>query len=169
VPAVSGDLDGLWKLWRRRDVRRYLFDDAEVTRELAAEVLAGCLAEATAGRGLWIVHERAAATTIGCVALMLVGSAAEHDPTLAGLVEPMAALEPAWWGRGFATEALAALLAHAFGALDLPRIAGVTDVPNEGSHRMLLRLGFVVRGEREGPCHRIRTYLLERPNPLEEQ
>jgi RimJ/RimL family protein N-acetyltransferase len=59
---------------------------------------------------------------------------------------------------------LRALVDHAFGALGFARIAGVTDVPNEASHRMLLRLGFIVRGECAGPHHRLRTYMLDRPS-----
>ena len=164
VPAAASDLETLWALWSDREVRRFLFDDQEVSRELATEVLSGLLAAAPRGLGLWLARERASAAAIGCGALMPVGNAAEYEPALAGLVEPMAALHPAWWGRGYATEALRALVDHAFGALDLPRIAGVTDVPNEASHRMLLRLGFILRGECAGPHYRLRTYMLDRPS-----
>ncbi|MEN3274401.1 MAG: [ribosomal protein S5]-alanine N-acetyltransferase [Massilia sp.] len=52
------------------------------------------------------------------------------------------ALGRAWWGKGFAGEALEALLDHAFGALDLNRIEADIDPRNEASARLLERLGF---------------------------
>jgi RimJ/RimL family protein N-acetyltransferase len=161
LPVTRDDLDALWAIWREPDVRRYLFDDEPVTRERAAEVVETCLAESAAGLGLWTM--RAGASTIfGCAGLMRVDTVAEYDPTLTGLVEPVVALAPAWWGRGHAIDALRALVRHAFDTLDLPRLAGVTDVPNEPSHRMLTRAGFVPKRECPGPHYRLRTYLLER-------
>lgn len=163
VPAALADLDALWEIWRDPDVRRYLFDDQEVDRARAAEVLGACLGEASNGLGLWTIRERAngAGAVIGCAGLMPI-SWAEYDPTGTGLVEPIVALAPAVWHRGHAVEALRRLVDHAFGALGLARIAGATDVPNEASHRMLTRVGFVPQRECPGPHYRMRTYLLER-------
>jgi RimJ/RimL family protein N-acetyltransferase len=161
VPATLADLDALWKVWRDPAVRRYLFDDQEVGRARAEEVLDACLAEGPHGRGLWTMHVEDERTLIGCAGLMPV-SVAEYDPTLTGLLEPIVALAPAWWGKGIAVEALEVLVAYAFGALALDRLAGATDVPNEASHRMLTRAGFVPQRECDGPHYRIRTYLLDR-------
>lgn len=163
VPAERGDLDALWTIWRDPDVRRYLFDDQPVDRERATEVLDACLGEAAngLGLGLWTIRERPASTIIGCAGLMPV-SWAEYDPTGAGLVEPIVALVPAAWHRGHAVEALRRLVTHAFGTLGLARLAGATDVPNEASHRMLTRVGFVSQRECPGPYYRMHTYLLER-------
>jgi len=52
------------------------------------------------------------------------------------------ALGSAHWGRGYAGEALEALLGHAFGALDLNRIEADIDPRNEASARLLEKLGF---------------------------
>lgn len=163
VPASAADLDALWTIWREPDVRRYLFDDAPVERERAAEVLHACLAEGPRGLGLWTIRPTDGATTVGCAGLMPVGDVATYDPALAGMVEPVVALAPAAWHRGYAIAALRALVAHAFATLDLSRLAGAADVPNEASHRMLVRAGFVPRRECPGPKYRLRTYLLERP------
>ncbi len=162
VPATLDDLDALWEIWRDPDVRRYLFDDQPVPRERAAEVLEGCRGEAARGLGLWTIRAEPDAI-IGCAGLMPAETIAEYDPTLRGLVEPIVALAPSHWHRGFAVEALRALVEHAFGALALPRLAGATDVPNVASDRMLVRAGFVPQRECDGPHYRIRTYLLERP------
>lgn len=46
------------------------------------------------------------------------------------------------WGRGYAAEALEALLGHAFHELDLNRIEADIDPRNDASARLLERLGF---------------------------
>ena len=53
------------------------------------------------------------------------------------------------WGRGLATEALTAVLAHGFGTLRLNRVEAHTDAANARSIRLLERLGFW----REGTFH----------------
>lgn len=52
------------------------------------------------------------------------------------------ALGRAHWGRGYALEALEALLGHAFSALDMNRIEADIDPRNDASARLLERLGF---------------------------
>ena len=159
-PAEATDLDALWAIWRDPDVRRYLFDDREVTRELAGEALGDCLGMRDAGLGLWIVAAHGDETPLGCVGLLRVMKMAEYDPTLAGKVEVLAALAPSVWGRGYAHEALGRLIVHALDTLGLAELAGVCDVPNLASDRMLKGLGFVPQLECAGPRHRIRTYRL---------
>lgn len=53
------------------------------------------------------------------------------------------------WGRGIATEAARALVAHALGPLGLPRVVAVTYPENRASQRVLDKLGFERRGLRE--------------------
>ena len=86
VPAAASDLETLWALWRGREVRRFLFDDQEVSRELATEVLSGLLAAAPRGLGLWLARDRAAAAAIGCVALMPVGTVVGAPGTASNVV-----------------------------------------------------------------------------------
>ena len=52
----------------------------------------------------------------------------------------------AYWGHGYMTEALPALLAHAFGALGLNRVEADIDPRNEASARLLERLHFKKEG-----------------------
>jgi RimJ/RimL family protein N-acetyltransferase len=162
-PAGADDLDALWALWTDPDVRRYLWDDRVVARHEAEAVLADCAGLAPGGLGLWMLRPRrdggARPAALGCAGLLPVGAIAAAEPRLAGLVEPVVALAPAAWGRGYAAEALGALLGHATGALGLARVAGFTDAPNAASDRMLRRAGFRPLGEVPGPRHRIRTYL----------
>jgi RimJ/RimL family protein N-acetyltransferase len=166
-PARPDDLDALHALWAAPEVRRYLFDDAPVTRERAAEVLAQAAALEGDGLGLWLASRRAAGRTgsgamVGCAGLVRVTISAAHDPGLAGAVEPIVALAPEAWGQGLAREALAALLEHAFAGLGLARLAAVVDVPNERSDRLVRALGFAPTGEGPGPRYRMRSYALTR-------
>jgi RimJ/RimL family protein N-acetyltransferase len=159
-------VDALWTLWTDPAVRRYLFDDVEITREEAAATLADARAAEDRGLGLWTVHARdEGATLVGCAGLLPVGTAAAFAPRLAGMVEPLVALLPACWGRGYATEALGALVGHAFDVLGLRELAGVTDVPNAASDRMLRRAGFVPAGECDGPRYPMRIYLRRPAEP----
>lgn len=162
TPASTADVDALWRIWRTAEVRRYLFDDEPVDRERAAAVVHGCLEVAADGIGLWTLRARDQERLIGCVGLTPVDAAADYDPTLRGLVEPVVALDPSCWGRGYADEALRAALTYAFGPLGFGRVAGVTDVPNRESHRMLSRVGFTVTGECASKRHPWRLYVLDR-------
>ena len=161
-PAGSQDLEQLHALWSQPEVRRFLFDDQDVSLELAQSVLDSCLKCAVSGYGLWLVHPKDDRELLGCVGLVPTTTAAEHEPALSGLLESVASLEAAHWHKGYAREALAAVLTHAFNALELPKVAAVNDVPNVASERMLNALGFQVLSEVQGPRHRMRTYTLER-------
>lgn len=54
--------------------------------------------------------------------------------------------KPAAWGHGYATEAGAAALAHAFASTALDEILGLTAPGNQPSQRVLSKLGFADRG-----------------------
>lgn len=58
-------------------------------------------------------------------------------------------LHPDMWGRGLATEALAAVIAHVFATHRLPAIEADVDPRNHGSLRVLGKLGFVETGRAE--------------------
>jgi ribosomal-protein-alanine N-acetyltransferase len=159
-PAQADDLDAIWQLLVEPEVRRYLCDDVVLARGQVSGLLAKALVQASAGLGLWTL--RAAGGFVGCVGLRPVSDAAmAADPAVVGEVEPLVALEPQRWGRGYASEALAALLAYGFDALRLPRVVALVDLPNTASHRLLLRLGFRPQRPVPGPRHPLWSYLLE--------
>ena len=157
-PAASSDLEDLWLIWRDPDVRRYLFDDRDVTREIAAGVLDDCLPMSERGIGIWTVAELRDGVTVGCVGLLEISKMAEYAPHLAGKVEVLGALTPSVWGLGYANEGLARLIAHASDSLGLAELVAVCDVPNEASNRMVRRLDFTPTSECDGPRYRMRTY-----------
>lgn len=127
-------------------MRRWLWDDAVIERATAAEVIAASEASfAARGYGQWCVAMREAAGLIGFAGLREIEG--ESD------VEVLYGFAPSQWGRGLATEASRAVLAHGFEIVGLARIAGRTDTPNRASARVLERLGMHFEGERlVGDC-----------------
>jgi RimJ/RimL family protein N-acetyltransferase len=122
-------------------VRRWLWDDVVIDRATAAAVIAASEASfAAQGFGMWCVEVRGEAGLIGFAGLREIEARPE--------VEVLYGLAPAQGGRGFATEASRAVLAHGFQTAGLARIAGRTDTPNRASARVLERLGMRFEGER---------------------
>ena len=161
TPAGSDDVDLLWHVWRQPDVRRYLFDDVEVTRERVDEIVRDVVVPGRArGCGVWIVRAHGSDTVAGTAGVLPVTTSALYAPALTGEIEVLAAFDVAAWGRGYATETLETLIDYAFRVLGLVRVAAVVDVPNEASHRLVARLGFAASGEFLGPRYPFRTYVL---------
>jgi RimJ/RimL family protein N-acetyltransferase len=146
--AGAGDLDAFHGLLVDPEVRRFLCDGEVLDRARAAEVLARHVAEGAEGLGLWMILLDGAA--VGFAGLSRVPPATSDRPGVVGEVEPVVGLAPAVWGRGLASAALAALLAHADGALGLARTVGIADAPNLRSRRMLVRAGYVAFAEGPG-------------------
>ena len=57
------------------------------------------------------------------------------------------------WGKGYAREAMEAVIAHAFGPMGLVRLWARFHAGNEGSRRLLEKLGFAYEG-------RLRSHIL---------
>ncbi|WP_397537977.1 GNAT family N-acetyltransferase [Rummeliibacillus pycnus] len=55
-------------------------------------------------------------------------------------------LHPAYWNKGFTTEAVKEVLRYSFDDLDLFRIGAVTYPQNTASNQLLLRIGFKKEG-----------------------
>ncbi|MDI6531291.1 MULTISPECIES: GNAT family N-acetyltransferase [Bacillus] len=55
-------------------------------------------------------------------------------------------LDDTYWGQGYATEALQAMLAYGFETLHLIRIAAVVYIENEASRNLLKKAGFQEEG-----------------------
>lgn len=169
VPVSAQDLDTLWALWRDDGVRRFLFDGEAVSRERAAELLSSGLAAARYGLGLWRVLRHGRTDTVGCVGLLVhTAGVPTRDPSR-DLIEPLAALLPAVWGSGYASEALAALLAYAQRIGRAHSLVANCDLPNQASHRLLRRLGFVAESESEGRRYPLRHYRFQRHGEREHE
>jgi RimJ/RimL family protein N-acetyltransferase len=87
------------------------------------------------GFGLFAVDDRATGTLVGRAGVQY-HRAWPQDPEVGW------SFDPAWWGRGLATEAGAACVGWAFGELDLSRVVSITVEDNLASRRVMEKLGF---------------------------
>ena len=144
----SADGDALHAIFTEPGVRRFLFDDIELTRAETQEHV-----DAACAQGAWTIRQDG--EIVGLVALRPVGADREL----------IVALSERCWGSGVAVRPARQALQHGFDRLALERILATVDLPNERSHRLMARLGFKATGEGEGPKYRFRTYeALRRPD-----
>jgi RimJ/RimL family protein N-acetyltransferase len=136
------DGDALHAIFTEPGVRQYLFDDVLLTRAETNRHV-----EAAVSHGAWVILQDGA--VIGLTSLRPTGDDRELMIVVGGR----------HWGRGAAFAAAQAAMRHGFEVLKLPRILAAVDLPNERSHRLMQRLGFVPMGEVDGPKYRARTYM----------
>ena len=91
------------------------------------------------GFGIWAAEERATGRLVGRIGLSY-HRLWPDEPELGWK------LDPAVWGRGYATEGGAAGLAYAFETLRVPRVVSIIHPENDPSIRVAERLGFSVDG-----------------------
>ncbi|MFG1946708.1 GNAT family N-acetyltransferase [Nonomuraea sp. NPDC048826] len=138
-PAGLTDLPSLLPHWNQPLVNRFLFDDQEVTVELATTLLTDSDTDfARHGYGLWKAYLDG--EFVGVCGLRL------HESSR---MEIIYSLEPAHWGSGLATEAAVAVL-------DAGRRAGLKEIllevddGNVASHHVAERLGAVFEDAGDG-------------------
>lgn len=130
-PLSPDDLDEVHRVWNHPQVRRYLWDDQEVSRERAAGVLRESAANfEERGFGIWGIVDQGSEERIGFCGLRFSG-----DPDL------VYGLLPAYWNLGLATEAARAVLRYGFERAGLQRITASADTENTASLRVMERAG----------------------------
>jgi RimJ/RimL family protein N-acetyltransferase len=136
-PFTASDHAALLAIHSRPEVTRYIYWDVrgpdEVTRVLADKATSTALEQEGDKLELAAVL-RADGTLVGDVTMMWCS--AVHRSAEVGFV-----FHPDHHGRGFATEATAALLGLGFGELGLHRMYGNVDARNRASTRVLEKLG----------------------------
>jgi RimJ/RimL family protein N-acetyltransferase len=131
-PFRERDAPLLHRQWNERQLRRFLFDDAPVSLGFVRQQIA-LSRRLFRERGFGFFTLRRGARVIGFAALR---------PFRGGRrIELLYALRPAYWGRGYASEAARAVLRLGF-ARGLLSIWAGADPPNRASFRVMRRLGF---------------------------
>jgi RimJ/RimL family protein N-acetyltransferase len=139
-PCTAADLDFLHDLWTHPAVRRFLFDDREISREEALELVTRSEERFREhGYGLWIFFEKGTEVLGGFSGLL---RSPEGDASL------LFGTRPDLWGRGYAHQAAGAVLAHVFATLGLERVVADVDEPNQASIRVLEKLGMTRIGRK---------------------
>ena len=134
-PFVASDTDQLRRLWTDPDVRRYLWDDLEISRDRAEAVIAQSTESfRSRGFGFWsLFFKDSDNSLIGFCGLRVFGNTEE--------VEILYGIHPSHWGKSLATEASEAVLNFAFQICRLPKIYAGADSPNSMSFRVIEKLG----------------------------
>src|ERR1039458_6255012 len=159
------DLDALSQIFADEAVWHYPHRRGLTGEETAAFLDQQIRHWDTLGFGLWLAVERATGRTIGCLGL----SVPTFPPEILPAVEVGWRLDPAVWGRGYATEGARAALAQAFTTLGLGQVCSLIQVGNRPSIRVAARLGMALAGEVRPPAESRRgavrdlMYVLTRP------
>lgn len=129
-PFRAEDVDDVFAYAADAEWNRYLGLPEPYVRRHAEEYVAQCILTDPVAHPYWaIVHE---GRVRGGVNLRL-----RHP----GDAELGYAVARPLWGRGLATEAARAAVAHGFAALALERVSALADVDNAGSWRVMEKLG----------------------------
>lgn len=155
-PFIAADRDAIHAIYADADVMRHVGHGAHRTvaeTSTALRTYAEILDER--GYSFLAVTEREGGR--------LVGDAGLHP--LAGRgpdIELGYTLAHAAWGRGYATEAGRALIAHAFEELHVERVVAQVEPANQASRRVLEKLGMIERGTRTAYGRPHLLYAVER-------
>ena len=160
-PFVAGDALAMAKVLGDADVMRFSdsgpLNEAEASNWLGEQVEAYSLSP---DFGRWAICETESGQAIGYVVLTQdEGRATERQAELGFRLARRS------WGRGYATEAVKALVEDAFGAGRVDRLIGIVDPHNGASVRVLQKLGmsYVRPITFEGYDYPDHLYVLDRP------
>jgi RimJ/RimL family protein N-acetyltransferase len=132
----EADTEDYFAVFSDPQVMRYLGRAAWTERSQASDQIAKMLDNQASGVGLRLAIElRETGRLIGDACLF-------HFDDANRRCETGYSLASAHWGRGYAFEAMEALLGYGFDALDLNRVEADIDPLNAASGRVLEKLGF---------------------------
>ncbi len=138
------DAEALFAIFADEETMRFDWNPVMRTLDEAHEMIARAIERAPGDLGRrWVLIERASRTLVGMCTLTNLSR--PHDRCEIGYV-----LERSRWGAGLMTEALEAVLVHAFDGLALHRVEAELDPRNARSVRLLERLGFAREGLMRG-------------------
>jgi RimJ/RimL family protein N-acetyltransferase len=159
----AADLDALVRLNADPDVMRWIAPHRPLTPAESGELLERLIRHWDEhGFGLWaLVPREPGAGVIGFAGLAIPSFLPAVLPT----VEVGWRLAPAWWGRGLATEAARASIAHGFERLGLQSVVSLIDERNTRSLRLARRLGMRPGKDRLHPVTRRRLRVMELTRP----
>jgi RimJ/RimL family protein N-acetyltransferase len=127
------DLVAVHQLWIEADVRRFLFDNRQISAEEAKSFIEASVESfASHGYGIWLFFEHQSDQVAGFSGLL---RSLQGSPSL------IFGTRPQLWGRGYAKESTLSVLCHAFDVLELEKVEADVDEPNQASIQVLEALG----------------------------
>lgn len=156
---TAQDIDLAVALWGDPAVTRFIDRRGPLTAEQAVQRLAQEMdLDREHGVQYWPVFLMRGGLFVGC------GGLRPCQPA-EGVLELGVHIRSACWGRGYATEAAAAVIGHAFGRLGAARLFAGHHPENAASRHLLARLGFRYTHDEPYPPTGLRhpSYVLDRP------
>ncbi|WP_298417321.1 GNAT family N-acetyltransferase [uncultured Kordia sp.] len=136
----ESDLDGMFTLDSDPEVHRYLGNKPITHTDEALKYIKDIRKQyAKRGIGRWAVEIKETGEFIGWVGLRLYTDYTFNNHT--NFYDIGYRLQPKFWGKGYATEASKACLNYAWNVLKLDKVYGITEMGNEASHKVLLKIG----------------------------
>jgi RimJ/RimL family protein N-acetyltransferase len=158
----ADDLDDFAALTGDPTVARFMDDGRPLSREMTARWIEVSLANYDArGWGCFGVTAIADDRLIGYAGFA-------RPPERPGIIELIYAFAPTVWGRGYATEVAAGLVAFGFAACGMTRIEATISPENAASRRVLEKVGMaLLRRDADPDGSFTDVYAIERPPALE--
>ncbi|MBT3399832.1 MAG: GNAT family N-acetyltransferase [Rhodospirillaceae bacterium] len=136
-PFCIDDVEGAFGFFADPEVMHFSLNGPHPSRKQTEDFIAANInRQARLGFSIWAVIEQAGGDLVGMSGL------AEFGHGVPG-IELAYRLRRDRWGRGYATEAGRAAVAHAFGPLELDRLIAAVEPANTPSIHVLEKCGFV--------------------------
>ena len=139
-PHALTDYPACQLLWADADVVRHIGGSPQDSQAVWFRLLRYAGMWSLLGYGMWVMEDRATGAFLGEAGLL---SAARGLPELDAVPEAGWVLGRQGWGRGIATEAMAAVLHWADTHLAAPAIRCIIEPDHGASIRVAEKLGFV--------------------------
>jgi RimJ/RimL family protein N-acetyltransferase len=133
----ASDLDELTRVFAKPEVWQFPFGRGLTRGETERFVETQIGLWSRSGFGLWPATDQVSDRAIGFVGL----SVPTFMPEILPAIEVGWRFDPAFWGRGYASEGAAAALDQAFGTLGLDTVCSLPQSANPRSMRVAERLG----------------------------
>lgn len=142
-PLVRDDVPALLRFYNDPEVRRYLWDNQEVSTEKVVDIVLqsqACFEQI--GAGFFAIEMLDAPGEVTGFCGYRKFEETDQPELLYGIL-------PEFWGQGFVTEAAKAVLRYGFERCEMGSVIAATDTPNQASVRVLQRLGMFFHERRE--------------------
>jgi RimJ/RimL family protein N-acetyltransferase len=139
-PHRPQDFEASHAMWSDPRVVEYISGVPSTRTQSWARILTGIGHWSVCPYGPFVVEEKSGGAFVGEVGLF--DFKRDITPSFDGVPEAGWVLAPAMQGRGYATEAVRAVLDWADAALDAPRIVAIVSEANAGSLHVAAKSGF---------------------------
>lgn len=134
------DLEGMFELDSDPEVHRYLGNKPVKTKQESLKIINDIIKQyEERGIGRWAAIEKSSGEFIGWSGIRLNTEYNMNGYTK--FYDVGYRLIKRFWGKGYATESGKLAVDYAFNSLKLPELYGITELRNQASHKVLLKIG----------------------------